>query len=179
MLVRQDYLYQPLRTRSSQILPAKASHRDVLPPPSFSQLAPGRKDASAQRAYVLGCNSLVPGYPPECHAGVSPGLVHASYPASEFRCLLPRPFPAAQPALLTSALLTLPRLLLLDTAIPFAPPVVQNAGSSVGPAIAEAIAAALLQSLLGPGSYERYRSRVLIPSSIHSFLLKVSVASPQ
>src|SRR6266849_6601379 len=179
MFVLLDSLYQPLQTRSSQILPEKASHRDVPLPPSFSPLAPGRKDASAQRAYAPGRNTLAPGHPPEYHAGAFPGSVHASCPASEFRYLLQRPFLVTQPALLTSALLSLPRLLLLDTAIPFAPQVVQNVGSSVGPASAEAIAAAPLQSLLGPGPYERYCSCELSPSSAHSSLLKVSVASPQ
>src|SRR6266851_2116123 len=173
MFVLLDFLYQPLQTRSSQILPEKASRRDVPLPPSFSPLAPGRQDASALRAYAPGRNTLAPDHPPEYHAVASPGSVHASCPASEFRCLLQRPFLVTQPALLTSALLSLPRLLLLDTAIPFAPQVVQNAGSSVGPASAEAIAAAPLQSLLGPCS------SVLSPSFAHSFLLKVSVASPQ
>src|SRR5260370_21385377 len=179
MFVRLDSLHQPLQTRSNRILPEKASHRDVLLPPSFSPLAPGRKDASAQRAYAPGRNSLAPDHPPEYHAGAFPGSVHASCPASECRYQLQRPFLVTQPALLTSGLLSLPRLLLLDTAIPFAPQVVQNAGSSVGPAFAEAIAVAPLQSLLGSGPYERYYSCVLSPSFAHSSLLKVSVASPQ
>src|SRR5215469_10079320 len=158
MFVPRDFLHQPLQRRSSQIPPEKASHRDVQLPPSFLPLAPGRKDASAQRAYAPGRNTLAPGHPPECHADVSPCLVHASCPASEFRYLLQPRFLVAQPALLTSALLSLPRLLPLNIAISFAPRFVQNAGSSEGPAFAEAIAAAPLQSLLKHGSYESYCS---------------------
>src|SRR5215472_17416145 len=173
MLELLDFLHQPLQMRSSQIPPEKASRRDVLLPPSFSPLAPGRKDASTQHAHAPGHNTLAPDHLQECHAGVSPVLVHVSCPASEFQCLLQPPFLVAQPALLASVLLSLPRLLPLDTATLFAPQVVQNAGSSRGPAAVEAIAAAYLQNLLRTGPFEKYRSRVLSPPllSAHNFLL--------
>src|SRR5258708_26902764 len=128
MFAQPDSRYLPLQMRSSQTLPERAILRVVRLAPSFSQLAPGRRDASTQHACVSGHNTLAPGHPPECHAGGSPSLAHAPCPSSGARCLSQRPFLVAQPSVLTSVPPNLLQLLPLEHASQVSLQVVQSAG---------------------------------------------------